>query len=170
MFSTLFFSGVIFQGQQSLGPEAPGGDPSGPSRYAAASAPQPVCGVCVSVCMGVLRVSLCTYVSVCVYVCGCPSQDRASPYNSGAGRAFSNPLNPTTSVWGCGDRGPRDMACLRSHHSPEVKEEVARDSEAVLPAPQHWPLSLGGGHSRWRKMAPLACPALALTADRPRAL
>lgn len=68
-----------FQGQQSLGPEAPGGDPSGSSRYAAASAPQCVCGVCVSVCVGVLCVYVCTYVSAGVQVRGCPSQDWASP-------------------------------------------------------------------------------------------
>lgn len=81
----------------------------------------------------------------CVCVCVSPSQDRDSPQIFRACRAFRNPLNFTTSFQECGNQGLRDMTCLKSHHSPEAEEEVF--SETVLPAPQHQPLLLGGGHS-----------------------
>lgn len=62
---------------------------------------------------------------------------------------FSHPLNPTTSFLECGNGGLRDMTCLRSCHSTEIKEEMAQDFETktASPAPQHRPLQLRGGHS-----------------------
>ena len=107
---------------------------------------------------------------MCVHwVCVSPSQDEDSPRVFTACRAFRNLLNLTTAFQGCGNEGLREMTCLTSHHSPE--REVAGDSEMALPAPQHQPLLIGGGHSL--SMAqPLEegstadVPALALTSGQ----
>lgn len=92
-----------------------------------------------------VRVSMCVRVNACVRVYVSPSQDRDSSQIFRTCRTFRNPLNFTTSFQESRNQGLKDMTCLRSHHSPEVEEEVF--SETVLPAPQHLALLRGGGHS-----------------------